>query len=62
MSTTQTVTHQATVPTTDKKGAFVRPPSKFRNTIEKGGEYEPEKGRYHLYVNYGCRECCAFRP
>lgn len=35
-------------------GSFVRKPSSFRDTIEKGGQYEPEKGRYHLYVSYAC--------
>ncbi|KLO09833.1 glutathione S-transferase [Schizopora paradoxa] len=35
-------------------GSFNRAPSTFRGTIEKGGVHEPEKGRYHLYVSYGC--------
>ncbi|KAI0760529.1 glutathione S-transferase [Fomes fomentarius] len=35
-------------------GSFNRPPSSFRNTIEKGGKHEPEKDRYHLFVSYGC--------
>lgn len=35
-------------------GSWKRPPSSFRNTIEPGGEFPPEKGRYHLYVSYGC--------
>ncbi|KAI8972888.1 glutathione S-transferase [Trametes punicea] len=35
-------------------GSFKRKPSAFRKTIERGGEYEPEKGRYHLYVAYAC--------
>ncbi|KAI5123230.1 hypothetical protein M0805_001319 [Coniferiporia weirii] len=35
-------------------GSFVRKPSTFRNTIEKGGKFEPEKGRYHLYVAFSC--------
>ncbi|KAI0676273.1 glutathione S-transferase [Trametes maxima] len=26
----------------------------FRGNIEKGGKFEPEKGRYHLYVQYAC--------
>ncbi|KAL0576389.1 S-glutathionyl-(chloro)hydroquinone reductase, partial [Marasmius crinis-equi] len=35
-------------------GKFVRPPSTFTNKIEKGGKFEPEKDRYHLYVAYVC--------
>ncbi|TDL25272.1 glutathione S-transferase [Rickenella mellea] len=38
----------------DKTGAFQRKAASFRNTIEKGGKFEPEKGRYHLYVSYAC--------
>ncbi|KAL0563924.1 S-glutathionyl-(chloro)hydroquinone reductase, partial [Marasmius crinis-equi] len=38
----------------DADGKFVRPRSTFRNKIEKGGKFEPEKDRYHLYVSYGC--------
>ncbi len=36
------------------KGAFVRQASKFRNFIEKGGQFEPEANRYHLYISYAC--------
>lgn len=40
---------------TDSKGAFVRPPSSFRNWIgADGGEFKAEKDRYHLYVSYAC--------
>lgn len=35
-------------------GSYIRKPSAFRDVIEKGGKYEPEKGRYHLYVSYAC--------
>lgn len=35
-------------------GSYNRKPSTFRDVIEKGGKYEPEKGRYHLYVSYAC--------
>lgn len=35
-------------------GSFKRKPSTFRNLIEKGGKFEPEKDRYHLYVSYSC--------
>ncbi|KAH8082852.1 glutathione S-transferase [Cristinia sonorae] len=55
MTTTgNSANHDATVLPTDKSGAFVRPVSSFRSVIVKGGQYEPEKGRYHLYINYGC--------
>jgi len=39
---------------TSADGSFNRKPSTFRNLIEKGGKFEPEKGRYHLYVSYAC--------
>ncbi|KAG8932296.1 S-glutathionyl-(chloro)hydroquinone reductase, partial [Tulasnella sp. 418] len=39
---------------TEKDGSFKRQESAFRNTIEVGGVHPPEKGRYHLYVAYGC--------
>ncbi|MBF0746573.1 glutathione S-transferase family protein [Gemella sp. 19428wG2_WT2a] len=35
-------------------GRFIRTVAQFRNTIEEGGKYEPEKGRYHLYVSLAC--------
>lgn len=35
-------------------GVFRRPASSLRNFIEAGGKHPPEKGRYHLYVSYGC--------
>ncbi|KAK7435223.1 S-glutathionyl-(chloro)hydroquinone reductase [Stygiomarasmius scandens] len=35
-------------------GSFARPESSFRNFIEKGGRFEPEKGRYHLYIALVC--------
>ncbi|KAG9047942.1 S-glutathionyl-(chloro)hydroquinone reductase [Tulasnella sp. UAMH 9824] len=37
-----------------KDGAFRRQASSFRNVIEKGGEFPPEKGRYHLYISHAC--------
>ncbi|KAG8940084.1 S-glutathionyl-(chloro)hydroquinone reductase [Tulasnella sp. 424] len=37
-----------------KDGAFRRQASSFRNFIEKGGEFPPEKGRYHLYISHAC--------
>ncbi|KAL0569021.1 S-glutathionyl-(chloro)hydroquinone reductase [Marasmius crinis-equi] len=38
----------------DESGAFKRAASSFRDSIEKGGKFEPEKDRYHLYVSYAC--------
>ncbi|EPQ52286.1 hypothetical protein GLOTRDRAFT_112236 [Gloeophyllum trabeum ATCC 11539] len=35
-------------------GSFKRLDSSFRNQIQKGGKFEPEKDRYHLYVSYAC--------
>ncbi|TFY76199.1 hypothetical protein EWM64_g7811, partial [Hericium alpestre] len=35
-------------------GSFKRAPSAFRNQVEKGGKFPPEKDRYHLYVSYAC--------
>ncbi|KAJ8082937.1 S-glutathionyl-(chloro)hydroquinone reductase [Marasmius tenuissimus] len=35
-------------------GSFKRVASSFRDVIEKGGKYEPEKDRYHLYASYSC--------
>lgn len=39
---------------TDDKGRFIRQTSSFRNKIEKGGTFEPEAERYHLYVALIC--------
>ncbi|HSO33722.1 MAG TPA: glutathione S-transferase family protein [Labilithrix sp.] len=39
----------------DARGAFQRPPTKFRGRIGSSGtELRPEPGRYHLYVSYAC--------
>ena len=57
--TQRTMTTQLDIGTrvqTDKDGSFVRPASSFRNFIEKGGKFAPERDRYHLYVSYACRE------
>ena len=35
-------------------GGFVRPPTSFRNTIESGGRFAPQAGRYHLYASLAC--------
>ncbi len=39
-----------------KDGEFIRQQQKFRNLIssEPGSRYQPETGRYHLYVSYAC--------
>lgn len=39
-----------------KSGEYIRPDSQFRHTIstEKDSPYQPEKGRYCLYVGMGC--------
>uniref|UniRef100_A0A1D2AFA8 GST C-terminal domain-containing protein n=1 Tax=Auxenochlorella protothecoides TaxID=3075 RepID=A0A1D2AFA8_AUXPR len=36
------------------KGAFKRQESVFRNQVAKGSRFEPEAGRYHLYVSLAC--------
>lgn len=35
-------------------GEFVREDAGFRSTIEQGGRFAPESGRYHLYVSLAC--------
>ncbi|KAI0078572.1 glutathione S-transferase [Panus rudis PR-1116 ss-1] len=54
--TTRDVSHYTDIAKfkTEADGSFKRPQSKFRNFIKKGGEFPPEKGRYHLYVSYAC--------
>jgi len=43
---------------TDKVGAFKRVDAAWRSKVEKGGEFEPEAGRYHLYISYACPWAC----
>jgi len=38
----------------DADGKFKRTDAGFRNTIKAGGPFEPEAGRYHLYVALAC--------
>ncbi|MCX7594522.1 MAG: glutathione S-transferase family protein [Fischerella sp.] len=40
----------------NKSGEYIRPASQFRNSIstEAGNPYQPEAGRYRLYVGLGC--------
>lgn len=35
-------------------GAFKRKASTYRSIVQKGGEFPPEAGRYHLYISYAC--------
>mmetsp|Transcript_47784 Transcript_47784/g.87865 ORF Transcript_47784/g.87865 Transcript_47784/m.87865 type:complete len:340 (-) Transcript_47784:333-1352(-) len=42
-----------------EKGEFKRKESTYRNMIEKGGKFEPEKDRYHLYVALACPWACG---
>lgn len=39
---------------TDKTGAYTRPASEFRQTVEGDETYLPEAGRYRLIVGMGC--------
>ncbi|KAH6917925.1 glutathione S-transferase [Coprinopsis sp. MPI-PUGE-AT-0042] len=39
---------------TEADGTFKRAASAFRNTIEQGGKFEPDRDRYRLYVSYAC--------
>ncbi|KAI0066784.1 glutathione S-transferase [Artomyces pyxidatus] len=50
------VTHQSDISKmkVEADGSFKRAASQFRNTIEEGGQFPPEKDRYHLYVSYAC--------
>ena len=43
-----------TVSPADADGEFRRAVTVFRNFIEEGGQFPPEKGRYHLYVSLAC--------
>ncbi|KAI0754228.1 glutathione S-transferase [Daedaleopsis nitida] len=50
------VTHESAVPgpRNNPDGSFNLVVSSFTETVEKGGRFEPEKDRYHLFVAYGC--------
>ncbi len=39
---------------TAPSGAFLRPPTRFRDRIALGTRFAPEPGRYHLYVSLAC--------
>jgi len=36
------------------KGEFIRKESQFRDSISKNGPFQPEAGRYHLYISLAC--------
>ena len=36
------------------EGKFVRKSSEFRDAISKGGKFDVESGRYHLYISHAC--------
>jgi len=40
----------------DTQGRFMRNPTKFRNWVkaDSSTDFQPESGRYHLYVSYAC--------
>lgn len=38
----------------EQDGSFKRPSSTFRSFIAANSMFEPEAGRYHLYVSYAC--------
>ncbi|KAL5522582.1 GTO2 [Sanghuangporus baumii] len=54
------VSHQTDISRMQSEGdgTFKRKPSVFRSWIEKGGKFEPERDRYHLYVSYACPWAC----
>ncbi|KDR80201.1 hypothetical protein GALMADRAFT_62390 [Galerina marginata CBS 339.88] len=56
MSTTKDTTLQSDITKfkTESDGSFKRADASFRNIVEKGGKFEPEQNRYHLYVSYAC--------
>eukprot|EP01023_Acetabularia_acetabulum_P063709 TRINITY_DN8041_c0_g1_i1.p1 TRINITY_DN8041_c0_g1~~TRINITY_DN8041_c0_g1_i1.p1 ORF type:complete len:391 (+),score=45.13 TRINITY_DN8041_c0_g1_i1:27-1199(+) len=41
-----------------KDGEFKRTEAGFRNHIKQGTKFEPEGGRYHLYISYACPWAC----
>ncbi|KAF9476950.1 glutathione S-transferase [Pholiota conissans] len=56
MSTTKDASLQSDIGKMKREadGSFKRADASFRNTIEKGGKFEPESDRYHLYVSLAC--------
>ncbi|KAJ3998776.1 glutathione S-transferase [Lentinula boryana] len=56
MSAATNVSHQSDIAKmkTEADGSFKRLDASFRNFIQKGGQFEAERDRYHLYVSYAC--------
>lgn len=49
--------HETWYDTKSNRGAFVRSAAQFRNSIEAGGRFAPEAGRYHLIIADACPWC-----
>ena len=46
---------ETSIITSDKGGSYKRIPRSFRESVSKGHDlFQPETGRYHLYVSYAC--------
>ncbi len=54
--TTMWQTMMSQIAPRSKSGAYIRPESEFRNFVgeEEGNPYQPESGRYRLFVGLGC--------
>lgn len=50
----EAVVHKSALDDVSSDGEFKRKASTFRSFISKDGEFQPAKGRYHLYVSYAC--------
>lgn len=48
------VWHDEWYNTEDNDGKFIREDAQFRDWISKNGKFQPEAGRYHLYVCLAC--------
>ena len=48
------VWHDEWYNTEDNDGKFIREDAQFRDWISKDGKFQPEAGRYHLYVCLAC--------
>ena len=46
--------HDEWYETDSSGGEFIREDAGFRDQIEPGGRFAPERGRYHLYVSMAC--------
>ncbi|KAJ6543902.1 glutathione S-transferase [Mycena capillaripes] len=56
MTSARDTSHQSDISKmkASEDGSFNRLASVFRDFIEPGGKFAPEKDRYHLYVSYAC--------